>query len=171
MDEEILDLVNDKDEIIGKIKRSEVGRLVPEKLGYIRASDMFIKNSEGKLWIPKRTPDKTIAPNGLDYSCGGHVSAGDDYDTTITKEVEEELNFSLDPSKLHFVTKFVPASTPYFRAVYIYDSNETPAFNPNDFVSAEWMFPTDLLAKIDAGVPAKTSIRETVLKLLELGKI
>jgi len=172
MEEEILDLVNDKDEIIGKIKRSEADRLRPEELlGFIRATDMFMRNSEGKLWIPRRTPHKTIAPNGLDYSCGGHVSSGEDYDTTMTREIQEELNFTPDPNKLHYVTKMSPGVSPYFRAIYVYDSDETPNYNPEDFVSGEWLTPDELLNKLDEGVPAKSSIKETVLKLLELGNI
>jgi len=171
MQEEVLDLVNDKDEIIGTIARSQSHRLTTEKLGFTRASDMFIRNTEGKLWIPKRTAHKTIAPNGLDYSCGGHVTPGDDYDSTMIKEIEEELNFTPDPGKLHYITKMPPTTTPYFHAIYVYDSDETPNYNPNDFVSSQWMTPKELLATLDNGALAKTSIKETVLKLLELGKI
>lgn len=54
-EDEILDLVDDKDEVIGKISRSQYDRLVTEKLDYIRAIYMFIRNSKGQLWVPKRT--------------------------------------------------------------------------------------------------------------------
>ena len=171
MDEEILDLVNDKDEIIGTIKRSDSGKLVTEKLGFIRAVDMFIKNSEGKIWIPKRTAHKTIAPNGLDYSCGGHVTSGDDYESTMIKETEEELNFTLNKDKLKFIAIFPPAVTPYFRAVYIYESDDTPKYNPDDFVSSEWMTPEELLNKLNDGIHAKSSLKETVLRLIELKEL
>ena len=170
-EEEILDLVDSEDKVIGQIKRSESDRLVREKLGYIRAVDMFIKNSKGQLWVPTRTPHKKIAPNGLDYSCGGHVSAGDGYDDTILREVEEELNFTPDPQKLHYVIKMPPAATPYFRAIYIYESNDTPNYNPDDFTSSEWIDPDELLTKLESGVPAKLSIKETILKLKELQKL
>ncbi len=170
-DEELLDLVDSEDGVIGQIKRSESHLLVDNKLGYIRASDMFIRNSRGQLWIPKRTADKKIAPNGLDYSCGGHVSAGDDYNETMVREIEEELNFTPDAKKLHFITKMPPGSSPYFRAIYIYASDTEPDYNRQDFVSAEWLTPDELLAKIENGVAAKTSIKETVLKLRELAEL
>lgn len=169
MEEEILDLVNDKDEVIGTIPRRESSRIVSENLGYIRATDMFIRNSQGKIWFPKRTAHKTIAPNGLDYSCGGHVSSGDDYDETMVRELEEELNFTPDPNKLRFIAKLAPTTTPYFRAIYVYESDETPEFNPNDFVSAEWMKPSELLDLLATGVPAKGSIKETVEYLISKG--
>lgn len=159
-EEEILDLVDENDNIIGTINRSESNRLVSEKLGFIRATDMFIKNSNGLLWIPKRTPHKTIAPNGLDYSCGGHVTSGDDYDSTMIKEIEEELNFTPDPNKLHYITKMPPNVTPYFRAIYIYDSDETPNYNPDDFVSSEWMTPNELMEVLNKGISAKSSIKK-----------
>lgn len=173
MDEEaeILDLVDSEDKVIGKIKRGDSHRLVSERLGYIRATDMFIRNSTGKIWVPVRTAHKTIAPNGLDYSCGGHVSSGDDYDKTMKREIEEELKFTPDPHRLHFILKMPPLATPYFRAIYIYESDDTPQYNPYDFVGGEWMTPKELLDKLDAGVPAKSSIKETVLTLIELNTI
>jgi 8-oxo-dGTP pyrophosphatase MutT (NUDIX family) len=128
-------------------------------------------NSQGHLWVPTRTAHKTIAPNGLDYSAGGHVTSGDDYEFTAIKETEEELNFTPDPDRLEFITKFPPDSLPYFRAVYLYRSDDTPSFNPDDFVSAEWLTPHELLAKLNAGAPAKDSIKETVEALLAQGKL
>jgi isopentenyldiphosphate isomerase len=169
--EEILDLVNEEDSVIGTIKRSESHKLAGGNLGYIRATDMFIKNSKGQLWIPKRTATKTIAPNGLDYSCGGHVSSGDGYDETMIREIEEELNFKPDKDKLHFIVKMPPDTTPYYRAVYIYESDIEPEYNRDDFVSAEWLTPEELLAKLDSGIPAKSSIKETILKLKQLNAI
>lgn len=170
-EDEILDLVNDKDEVIGTIPRRESSRIVSEKLGFIRATDMFIRNSEGKIWVPKRTAHKTIAPNGLDYSCGGHVSSGDDYDETMVREIQEELNFTPNPKKLHYIGKMSPTSTPYFRAIYVYESDETPEFNPADFVSAEWMKPSELLSLLESGVPAKGSIKETIEYLISKGEL
>lgn len=165
LEDELLDLVDDKDQVIGTILRSEYQNMVDQKLGYIRAVDMFIVNSEGKLWIPKRTANKRIAPNGLDYSVGGHVDSGETYMQALVRETEEELNIKLNPAHLELVKKFAPASTAYFRSVYLYKSDEMPNFNPNDFVSAEWMTPSELLQKLAAGTTAKESIRETVVAI------
>ena len=171
MDDEILDLVNADDEVIGTINRNEADRLVTEKLGFIRAVDMFIVNDDGKLWIPTRTPDKRIAPNGLDYSVGGHVDSGEGYLEALMREAEEEINTQLLPNKLIYATKMPPAETPYFRAIYIYNMNDAPVYNPADFVSADWLSPTEILEKIDSGVATKISIKPTILKLIELGFI
>lgn len=166
MHDELLDLVNDKDEVIGTILRSEYDKLVTEKLGYIRAVEMFIQNSEGKLWVPKRAAHKKIAPNGLDYSMGGHVGSGEIYIESALREIQEELNISLVEDDLEFVHKFPPSNLPYFRAFYIYESDISPAYNTDDYVSADWLSPQEILDRLDAGIPAKDSLRETIEYLL-----
>lgn len=165
MNDELLDLVNKQDEVIGTILRSEYGRLVEENLGYIRSVEMLIQNDAGKLWIPKRTADKKIAPNGLDYSMGGHVGSGEGYIESALREIKEELNLDLAPDDLQFIAKFEPTIIPYFRALYIYRSNETPNYNPDDFVSADWLSPDEIVAQIDSGASAKATLRETVVGL------
>lgn len=162
MDDEILDLVDAGDKVIGTIPREEYHAIVGGKPGYVRAVELFIVNSAGKLWIPTRTLAKKIAPGGLDYSMGGHVSAGESYVESALRETAEELNLRLTADDLEFVHKFVPGKLPYFRVLYVYKSDKTPEYNPDDFSSAEWMLPQELLAKLDAGVPAKQSLRETV---------
>ena len=166
MEDELLDLVNDNDVVIGTILRSEYDRLVRDKLGNIRAVEMVIQNDQGQLWIPKRTAHKRISPNGLDYSMGGHVCAGETYMQSALREIKEELNLDLQPQDLVIVKKFRPNELPYFRELYVYKSNLAPNYNPHDFVSAEWLTPTELIEKLDAGVPAKISMRETIAALL-----
>ncbi|MBC7546766.1 NUDIX domain-containing protein [Candidatus Saccharibacteria bacterium] len=166
MEDELLDLVNNNDEIIGSVWRSKYNEIIEKKLGNIRAVEMLIQNDEGQLWIPKRTAEKRIAPNGLDYSMGGHVSSGETYIQSALREIKEELNLNLSHDDLIFVKKFSPSDLPYFRVLYIYKSNTAPSYNPNDFVSAEWLLPSELIARLDSGVFAKTNMRETISALL-----
>jgi len=167
-EDELLDLVNDKDEVIGSLLRSDYYKLKSDKLGYIRAVEMFIKNDLGLLWVPVRTAHKRVAPNGLDYSMGGHVSSGETYMQSALREIEEELNLSLKPSDLELVNKFSPNDHPYFRNLYFYHSNITPKYNPIDFVGARWLSPTELMTELDSGRPAKSSLRETTEYLINL---
>jgi len=160
--DELLDLVNEKDEVIGTILRSEYDRLTEEKLGYIRAVEMYIQNSDGKFWVPTRTAHKKIAPNGLDYSMGGHVSAGETYLVSALREIEGEINLRLQAEDLEWVHKFSPSTLPYFRTFYLYRSDAAPDFNPEDYVKAEWLSPQEILDKLDNGTPAKVSLRETI---------
>lgn len=164
--DELLDLVDADDKVIGTIWRSEYDRLIPEKLGFIRAVEILIQNDNGQIWIPTRTAHKRVAPNGLDYSAAGHVGAGETYISTAIREIEEELNIKLTAHDLEFVQKFHPTVLPYFRHLYIFRSNDTPKFNPDDFVSAEWMTPQEFLEKLATGVSAKTNMQETIEAIL-----
>lgn len=167
--QELLDLVNDKDEIVGTIWRDEYNRLESEDLGYIRAVDLFIQNRRGDIWIPKRTAHKKIAPNGLDYSAGGHVSSGETYDEAITKEIAEELNLTLRIEDLELLGKLGPAvdGLRYFRHIYRYRTEETPDYNNDDFVSAEWMSVDALVAALKSGTSAKQSILPTIEQFMD----
>lgn len=165
MTDEILDLVDGNDEVIGRINRVDYGKLLEKNIGYIRASELFILNDEGKLWIPVRTATKKIAPNGYDYSAAGHVEAGDLYIDTIIRETEEEINVVITPDQLEFVAKMKSDDTRYFRSIYLYRSSETPEFNLDDFVTAEWLTPNELIANINGGRPAKMTLKESVIKL------
>lgn len=163
--EEILDLVDSSDKVIGTISRSQANVLTSEKL-YIRASDMFIVNDKGELWVPKRTKDKVIAPGGLDFSVGGHVESGEDYLITVLREAEEELNLSLTPEDVTLIDIIRRDDTQYFSALYLYFSNIDPQFNPLDFVSAQWLTPHELIDTIDEGTPAKGNIKFAVETIL-----
>ncbi|HEX8182936.1 MAG TPA: NUDIX domain-containing protein [Candidatus Saccharimonadales bacterium] len=167
MDNEILDLVDENDSVIGTINRKDYSQLLAESLGYIRASELFIVNDEGKIWIPVRTAAKTIAPNGYDYSAAGHVEAGDTYIDTIIRETKEEINLDIHAGQLELVAKMKSDNVRYFRSIFLVHSNATPEFNKDDFTSAEWLTPAELIARIDGGHPAKASLRESVVALQE----
>lgn len=166
-EDELLDLVDENDQVVGTILRKDTTDSKHE--GYLRAAELLIINHKGQLWIPRRQMHKKLAPGGLDYSAAGHVASGDDYAVTLMREVQEELNLELDESKLEFLHKFAPRPElpPYFRAVYLYHSNEVPNFNHDDFSEYYWLTPQELLDKLEAGEPAKQSLKETIKYLIE----
>ncbi len=169
-DDEILDLVDENDQVIGTILRSDT--IGGRHEGFLRAAELLIINNKGELWIPRRQMHKRIAPGGLDFSAAGHVSSGDDYERTLTKEVKEEINMDLEESRLEFLKKFhpQPGLPPYFRAVYLYHSNEVPSYNPDDFSEYFWFTPKELLARMKNGELGKESLVETAQYLVSIGK-
>ena len=60
--DEYLDLVNIQDEIIGKKSRSIV---YAEGLSNFRVVNAFLVNTQGQLWIPRRSLNKRLFPGGL----------------------------------------------------------------------------------------------------------
>ena len=165
-EDELLDLVDANDNVVGSVMRSQ--KPASSQPVFLRAAEMFIQNGRGQLWVPRRQKHKTIAPGGLDFSASGHVGAGESYEDGLKREVKEELNLDIDPKKLKFVHKFPPtgAEKLFFRSVYLYYSDEVPQFNPDDFSEYYWLTPQELLSKLQAGEPAKRSLQETVSYLI-----
>lgn len=162
MDDELLDVVDEQDQPIGTVNRADYAAFLKNQKGYLRAIDMFIVNREGKIFTPTRTANKTIAPNGLDYSVGGHVSAGEGYMETLIRETEEELNMHITEQDVEFIGKILTPYNRYVRCVYLVRSDRTPDFNKDDFKAAEWLTSGEILEKINEGHPAKDSLALTV---------
>lgn len=159
-EDEILDLVNNADDVIGTLKRSDYSRLESEGLGYIRSVNAFIRNSEGKLWIPRRTANKRVAPNGLDYSMGEHVQTGETYLQACIRGFKEELNLTITSEDLEFIATLRPNSgLYYFDTLFIYKSDNIPDYNPADFTEFKWMSIEELMAVLNDGEPAKVNMK------------
>lgn len=163
--EEILDLVNSSDEVVGQVTHEEAFNLENLRGNYLRASNAFVVNSKGEFWIPRRTAAKRIKPNGLDYSCAEHVISGEAYVDAMVRGFEEELNINLVPDELIFIgiTEPLPGRPPYFEANYLYYSDEAPNYNVDDFVSAQWLPPTALVKLLVNGEIAKENIDRAVV--------
>jgi isopentenyldiphosphate isomerase len=156
MEDEWLDLVDANDAVIGKKLRSEVHR---EHLHNYRAINVFIVNSKGELWIPKRTAHKQLFPGGLDFSCAGHVSSGETYEYSLEREMMEELNLDVRTLKMRYLGTSTPADgSPAFTKNYEVRMDDVPSYNPDDFVEYEWLSPAKLIQKIDAGAYAKDAL-------------
>src|SRR5688572_3592124 len=91
MTEEIFDIVNDRDEVVGQSPRSEVHR---RKLLH-RAVHVLVFNSSGQLFLQKRSMTKDTAKGKWDSSSSGHVDSGEDYDTCAVREAWEEIGLKL----------------------------------------------------------------------------
>ena len=154
---EILDLVDENDQVIGIIERGEAYQ---QGLTNIRVIDAFIKNAEGKLFIPRRHKDKRLHPLKLDASAGGHVSSGESYDEAFVKEVQEELNLDVRHVLFKKLGTMTPESdgTGAFITVYEILSDETPDYNPNDFIEHYWLTPEEIIERIAQGDKAKSHL-------------
>jgi isopentenyldiphosphate isomerase len=167
MKDEILDIVDINENVVGKIARKDSHRVAIEKLGYIRVADLFLLNSLGKIWVPIRTADKVIAPCGYDFSVGGHVESGDNYMQTLIREVKEEINMDIDEKDIEFISNITYDDRACKQNLYLLRTDTTPKFNLNDFVSAEWLTPARLIQSIDSGHKTKSNLKSSVMLLQE----
>lgn len=86
--QELLEVVNEKGEIIQTLPRSEIHGN-PSLIH--RVVHVLVFNDRGELLLQKRSMDKDVAAGKWDTSVGGHVNAGETLDTAVKREMEEEL--------------------------------------------------------------------------------
>src|SRR6185369_4392075 len=89
--QEIFDVVNEQDEVIGRQPRNEVHRL-----GLLhRAVHVLVFNSRGEVFLQQRSLSKDRQPGLWDSSASGHLDSGEDYDACAVRETREELGLEL----------------------------------------------------------------------------
>ena len=114
--DEILDIVDENDQVIGQSPRGEAyAKGLRHRCVFIQARD-----AEGRLFVHRRTPTKLVFPSLYDMWVGGVVGAGESYDEAALREAEEELGVSGLP-RPHFLFKFLyddGAGHTWWSAVY-----------------------------------------------------
>src|SRR5256714_2202113 len=89
-------VVDENDEPLGEAPRHEVHG---NNLRH-RAVHLFIFNRQGELFLQKRSRWKDRHPLLWDSSAAGHVEAGEDYDRTAARELEEELGVKAELTRV-----------------------------------------------------------------------
>lgn len=166
-DDEILDLVDSNDKVVGTIVRSQIYDYSNLHGHYLRAANCFVLNTSGKLWVPRRLPTKKIAPDALDYSAGGHVSSGESYEQSMVRELAEETGLEVSPGDLEFFYQKAPQhdGIPYFTANYLLRTDAVPHCSPDDFTSFQWLTIEELLQLLQNGEKSKADMLEVVIAL------
>lgn len=86
--DEIFDLVDLDDHVIGRVRRGDAH----QHPSYIhRSVQILIFTSEERLLLQRRAATKDLFPGYLCASASGHVMADDDYPVTARRELIEEL--------------------------------------------------------------------------------
>lgn len=147
MPDELLDLVDDNDNVIGTQWRSEFDA---NGSHHARAVNAFIVNDEGKLWIPRRTAQKKRFPNALDMSVGGLVAQGESYEVGFRRETQEEINVDIDAVPWRDLGVLMPPRDGVNAFMHVYEirMNDVPNYNHDDFSEFFWLTPQELLEKL-----------------------
>ncbi len=127
MPEELFDIVDDQDQVIRQMVRSEVHR---QKL-FHRAVSIFVFNSRGQLLLQQRSATKDEYPLCYTSSASGHVTAGENYDETAPREMQEELGLT---SPVERLAKFPagPETANEFTVLYRTVTDAPPQFDPGE---------------------------------------
>lgn len=102
MHEEIFPLVDEAGNVIGQAPRSvchDGSKLLHPVI------HLHIFNSEGKLFLQKRSATKDVQPNRWDSSVAGHIDLNETPEQAVAREAWEELG--LKDIKKHFILKYI----------------------------------------------------------------
>ena len=91
MSDEIFDVVDERDEVVGSLPRREVHRLGLRH----RAVHVLVFNARGELFLQQRSMLKDNWPGVWDSSASGHLDQGEAYDDCALREVREEIGLVL----------------------------------------------------------------------------
>lgn len=89
--DEVFDLVDEQDRVIGQVRRGDAHRN-PEL--WHRSVQTLVLDSHGRVLLQLRSARKDLFPGYYCASASGHVIAGDTYEETAQRELEEELGVS-----------------------------------------------------------------------------
>jgi len=159
--DELLDLVDRKDRVIGQKSRFE---FYAKGLSNFRVINAFLINDQRMLWIPRRSAEKALFPLCLDASVGGHVKSGENYEDTLKRETKEELNLDIDLlvwQKLGHLSPYRDDMSAFMK-VYEIRTNVTPIDNSDDFVESLWLNPKKLMGLIQNGEKAKDDLAKLI---------
>lgn len=120
MSDEIFDVVDDRDRIIGRQTRREVHRRGLKH----RAVHVLVFNERGEVYLQKRSFKKDTFPGAWDSSASGHLDSGETYEACAVREAREEIGLFLQrtPKRL-FKIEACPQTGHEFVWVYRTESN------------------------------------------------
>jgi isopentenyldiphosphate isomerase len=104
-DDEVFDIVNERDEVIGRATRREAH----VRGLWHRATHVVVEDAQGRVFLQKRSMAKDTAPGRWDSACSGHVDAGESYEAAAVRELCEETG--IDAEALGGVNAIEPLFT------------------------------------------------------------
>ncbi len=135
MSEEIFDVVNERDEVVGRAPRSEVHRRGLKH----RAVHVLVFNPAGQVFLQKRSMKKDCSPGAWDSSASGHLDMGEDYDACAVREVQEEIGVRLaGPPERIFKLEACPETGQEFCWVYRAVHEGPFVLHPDEIERGEW---------------------------------
>jgi isopentenyldiphosphate isomerase len=143
--EEIFDIVNERDEVIGKAPRAEVHRR-----GLMhRATHVLVFNSRGQVFLQKRSLKKDRQPGLWDSSASGHLDSGESYDACAVRELREEIGLE-SKTPLERLFKLTASPQTDYEHLWVYRCQAEGPFelNTDEIDGGDWFEPNELSERI-----------------------
>ena len=91
MADELLDIVDDQDQVVGQEMRSAVHQQGLQHRGV----HVLLFDADGRMLVQKRSADRANSPSLLDCSVSEHVKAGESYLDAAIRGMKEELGMEM----------------------------------------------------------------------------
>ncbi len=111
---ELFDVVDEEDNVV----RQEVREVVHREDLLHRAIHVFVFNKRKELFLQKRSRLKDKHPGVWDSSAAGHLNAGEGYQETAVRELEEELGIVSD--ELQEIASIKPSANTGWEHIRLY---------------------------------------------------
>jgi isopentenyldiphosphate isomerase len=143
--EEWFDVVNERDEPVGRALRREVHA----RGLWHRAVHVLVFDKAGRVFLQKRSMHKDLSPGLWDSSCSGHLDAGEDYDAAAVRELAEEIGVRVAtaPARWFRINACVETGWEF---VWVYRLQHEGPFtlHPHEIECGEWVAPEDVTRTI-----------------------
>ena len=139
--DELFDVVDENDRVTGQAVRRDV-----HARGWRhRAVHLLVVSMAGQVFLHKRSKTKDLFPGVWDSSAAGHVGAGEDYDETARRELEEELGCRPErPLKRLFKIEARKETGQEFVWVYRAESEGPFTLQVEEIECGDWFSPAEI---------------------------
>ncbi len=144
MTEELVDLVDEDDEVIGQAPMCEVRACNLLRRGVAA----IVRNHRGEIYIHRRADTRDAFPGMYDMFVPGIVTSGESYDGAIRRELAEELGIEgVEPAFL-FKSRYQDADVNWWTCGYevVWDG---PIHLSEEIAWGGFMPEADLIVKLD----------------------
>lgn len=136
--DELLDLVDENDEIVGEVwlsKAHQDPKLIHREIAFVAYTD------KGEVLLQQRSLNKKINPGMWALTAAGHVEKGEEPVDTCKREVFEELGIKTNPKFLYKVKITREKKESRFFSVYYQVLSKKPVikFEPKEVRQAKWV--------------------------------
>ena len=151
MTEEIFDVVDEQDEVVGQATRAHV-----HAAGLMhRAVHVLVFNARREVFLQKRSLSKDKSPGLWDSSASGHVDHDEAYDACALRELAEEIGLipAQPPRRLFKLSACVETDQEH---VWVYRCAAEGPFrlHPGEIERGEWVQPAEVSRRIQSNPEA-----------------
>ena len=148
MQDELFDLVDEHDRVVGTASRG----VVHAKGLRHRATHVLAFDAAGRLFLQRRAMSKECSPGLWDTSAAGHLASGEDYATAARRELQEELGVA-PLGELRFLFKLAACAETGQEFVEVFRATVPDEVKPEpqEIMDGRWC----TAAEIDAWLAAR----------------